>query len=291
MAPPRHRRPGFSRRAQYGLFASYVIGVAGLFIGIGLLLAARFDPQGFASLRGIATDVTAPVTGLGRAFVRGASATIDDITDYFDAARQNRGLRAEVAASRPRLVEARALEFENRRLKRVLRLVEQAPQTVAVGRIIGSTPTATRRTAVLSVGANQGIAPGQPVRAPDGLVGRIVETGRLSSRVLLLTDPTNTVPVRIVRSGVAALATGRGDGPLEIRPLISGATPFRRGDILATSGVGGLYPPDVPVAVVTSVDADGALAWPVADPARLDFATVQRIFVPDLPPPPAAAAR
>lgn len=285
MAPPPHRRPGFSRRAQYGLFAGYVAAVIGLLIGIGLVLSARFDPQGFAALRNLATDLTAPVSGLGRSVVRGIGSAADTASAYLDAANQNRLLHAELDAARTRLVEARALDFENRRLKRLLNLTRDTPGEVAVARIVSSTATSPRRLAILQAGTADGVHTGQPVRAPEGLVGTVVSTGRAASHVLLLTDATSTVPVRLARSGVPALATGKGDGRMELRALVAGATPFRRGDIALSSGTGGVYPPDVPVAVVTAVNGDIATAWPLADPARLDFATVLAIFQPDVPPP------
>lgn len=289
MAPPPHRRPGFSRRAQYGLFAGYVVAVLGLLVGLGLILSARLDPAGFATLRGTAIDATAPLSAAGRSAVTGASAIADDISAYFDAASQNRALKAELDGARGRLVEARALDFENRRLKRLLRLTQDAPQTIAVARIVSSTANSPRRIAVLYAGTGDGVRSGQPVRSPEGLVGTVVATGRIASHVLLLTDSGSTVPVRLARSGVAALAAGKGDGRIELRALIAGATPFRRGDIALSSGTGGVFPPDIPVAVVTAVNGDVATAWPLADPSRLDYATVLGVFQPDVPPSPPAA--
>ena len=288
MAPPPHRRPGFSRRAQYGLFASYVVAVLGLFAGLGLLLSARLDPDGFAALRGLAADATAPLSAVSRSAVRGVGSIGGSVSAYLDAANQNRALRSELDGARDRLIEARALDFENRRLKRLLNLIHDAPTTVAVARIVSSTATSPRRLAILHAGAGDGVRLGQPVRSPEGLVGTVVATGRIASHVLLLTDSASTVPVRLARSGVPALAVGKGDGRLELRALIAGATPFRRGDIALSSGTGGVYPPDVPVAVITSVTGDVAIGWPLADPARLDYATVLGIFQPDIPPPPPA---
>lgn len=288
MAPPPNRRPGFSRRAQLGLFVGYVAAVAGLLVGLGLILSARLDPRGFSAVRGAAMDATAPLSAAGRTIARGIAGVAADVTAYLDAASQNRALREELRASRGRLVEARALDFENRRLKRLLNLTRDAPATVAVARIVSSTATSPRRLAVLHAGSGDGVREGQPVRSPEGLVGTVTATGRIAAQVLLLTDSASTVPVRLARSGVAALAAGKDDGRIEMRALIAGATPFRRGDIVLTSGTGGVFPPDIPVAVITSVNGDIATGWPLADPARLDYATVLNVFQPDIPPPPPA---
>ncbi len=291
MAPPPNRRPGFSRRAQLGLFAGYVVAVAGLLAGLGLILSARLDPQGFAAIRGAAIDITAPLSEAGRSGVRGVGNIADGINAYLDAANQNRTLRAEMEAARVRLVEARALDFENRRLKRLLNLVRDAPATVAVARIISSTSTSPRRLAILHAGSNDGVRTGQPVRSPEGLVGTVTATGRTAAQILLLTDSASAVPVRLARGGVPAIAAGKGDGRIELRALVAGASPFRRGDIALTSGTGGVFPPDIPVAVVTAVNGDLATAWPLADPARLDYASVLNVFQPDIPIPPQVTAR
>ena len=285
----RNRRPGFSRRAQYGLFLSYVIAVAGILAGLGLIVAAHFDPTGFSAIRGAALDVTAPVSSAGRDLVRGIGSVADGMVAYVQAGSKNRAMAAELDRDRRALVHARILAFENMRLKRLVHLVEGNVDPIAVARIIGSTGTSSRRMATLNAGSLAGVRSGQPVRAPEGLVGRIIETGLGASRVLLVTDNASVVPVRLARGGMPALAAGRGDGSVELRPLGAGANPFHRGDIVLTSGTGGLYPPDVPVAVVLRREGDVALAWPLADPSRLDYAIVEPPYV-GLPPPIATIA-
>ena len=280
MAPPSNRRPGFSRRAQYGLFLGYVIAVAGILFAVLLLVIARVDPQGFSTLRGAALDATAPVSSGGRSVVRLFTGGGQSIGDYFSAAAKNAELRRELAASRRRLVEARAIEFENRRLRRLLKLSETVSSPVTTARIVGSTLDSSRRLATLSAGSSDGVRPGQPVRAPEGLIGRILETGRWASRVLLITDGGSNVPVQLVRNGTPAIASGRGDGLIDLKTLEVGESPFKRGDIVVTSGIGGVYPPLVPVAVVVRANRDATVARPLADPARIDFAIVETIYQP-----------
>jgi rod shape-determining protein MreC len=281
MAPPNTRRPGFSRRAQYGLFIGYVVAVAGvLFAGL-LLIVAVFDPRGFQALRGAALDVTAPVTAGGRVVIRFFSDGGDAIGNYFFAASQNAMLKKELAASRRELITARALEVENKRLKHMLLLSDKMSDEIATAHIVGSSFGSGRRFATLWAGRSSGIRVGQSVRGPDGLIGRILETGNIASRVLLVTDGASNVPVRLIRDGTPALATGRGDGSLDLKPLEVGANRFRRGDLFVTSGTGGIYPPNIPVAIVVKATRDDTIARPIADPARLDFAIVERMYQPE----------
>ena len=188
MAAPANRRPGYSRRAQYGLFLGYVIAVTGMLVAVLMLVVAVVDPRGFAAIKGAALDLTAPVSGAGRAGVRGVTGIGDWISNYINAGSQNAGLQAELAAQRRELVQARIAEAENARLRRLLGLARQVPDEVTIARIVGSSFDSPRRMAMLSAGGAAGVRPGQPVRAPDGLLGRVLETGRWASRILLVSD-------------------------------------------------------------------------------------------------------
>jgi len=273
-------RPGWSRRAQYGLFFSFIAVIAGIFVGLILLTLSLVAPKTFESVRGAALDVTSPVTGS----LHEVSATVEGLFsgagNYWDAASQNAELKRENRAMLQRMVEAKAIFQENRQLKAVLDLREHARTTIAVGRVVGSSFNSPRRFAILSVGGSDGVKVGMPVRSPDGLIGRIIDSGELASRVLLVSDRANIVPARLLRNGIPVIAQGRGDGTIDVRPLEVGRNPFKRGDIIITSGTGGLYPPLVPIARVVKLDDDGAVALPLADPANTSFAIVEPPFEP-----------
>jgi rod shape-determining protein MreC len=291
MAPPKTRRPGFSRRAQYGLFLGYVVAVAGLIFSALLLLVAILDPAGFNALKGAALDVSAPIARSGRSVTGFFTGLGDTIGNYFMAGSQNAQLKAQLAANRRQLIEARTIDYENRRLKALLGLTRSASDVVASGRIVGSSFDSAHRLATLSLGGSSGLQPGLPVRSSDGLIGRVIETGRWASRILLLTDAASNVPVRLVRDGTPAIATGRGDGGIELKTLEVGRNPFRRGDVFVTSGTGGVYPPGIPVARVVAIQGEHTIALPLADPAGLDYAVVLKAFQPlaDQPLTPATA--
>jgi len=273
-------RPGWSRRAQYGLFFSFLGVIAGIIIGLILLTLSMVAPKTFESVRGAALDITGPVASALSEVTATAGGLVTGAGDYWDAAKQNGELKRERKAMLQRMVEAKAIFLENRQLKASLQLRERERQTIAVGRIVGSSFNSPRRFAILSVGASDGIRIGMPVRSPDGLVGRIIDTGALASRVLLVSDRSNIVPARLLRNGIPVIAQGRGDGTIDVRPLEVGRNPFKRGDIIITSGTGGLYPPQVPIARIVKLDDDGAVAIPLADPATTSFAIVEPAFEP-----------
>ena len=288
VAPRAGSRPGLSRRAQYGAFFALIATIAGVVVGLMMLALSLIAPQSYAAVRGAALDLTAPLSGA----LREVTSTVDGLgsgaTDYWDAARQNGELRRVNRALLQRMVEARAIHLENAQLKAALQLRERSRQAVATGRIVGSSFESTRRFAVLSAGTGDGVQVGMPVRSAAGLIGRVMDAGRFASRVLLISDRSNIVPARLLRGGMPVIATGRGDGTLDIRPLEVGRNPFRPGDMIVTSGTGGLYPPLVPIARIVKLDDDGAVAIPLADPASASFAIVEMPFEPIAQAPPPA---
>lgn len=281
MAPPGGPRPGWSRRAQYGLFFSFIAAVAGLLIGLILLGMSLVAPNAYASVRGAALDATAPVSGALRQVTATVAGLVGGAGNYWDAARQNAQLKREREAMLQRIIEAHAVVQENRELKSALQLRERSTAPVAAGRIVGSSFSSPRRYAILSAGTADGVRIGMPVRSGAGLIGRVVDAGSLASRVLLVSDRSSIVPARLLRNGQPIISQGRGDGTVDLRPLEVGRNPFRRGDIVITSGTGGLYSPLVPIARVVRTDDDGAVALPLADPSSTSFAIVEPPYEPE----------
>ncbi len=278
MAPPPNRRPGFSRKAQYGLFATYVIAVAGVAFAALLLVISIADPTGFHALRSVGAEITAPVARFFNSIRRTTNDAGSNMSAYFDAASKNAALTREVKLSRTKLIEAKAIKLENVRLRRLLAIIDDTPETVAVGRLISSTASSSRRVATLSIGSNYGIISAQPVRGSEGLIGRIVEVGPTTARVLLITDAENLVPVMRASDGLPAFATGLANGLVVIKPINLGESPFKPGDLIVTSGDGGLYPPNIPFARVLKKTNDGALARPMADPSNTPYALVLQSY-------------
>jgi len=192
-------------------------------------------------------------------------------------------LRREVEEAHVRLAEAEALETENRELKALLELGQGETEPVAFARLVGSTSSGARRFAYLSAGRDDGVQSGMPVRAPLGLVGRVLETGDSSARVLLLTDSTSIVPVRRAQDDVAGFAEGRADGTLRIRLNNLGINPLAEGDVFVTSGAGGIYRPGIPVAAVADITRDGAIARLLANPAAIPYVAVDPVWQPQAP--------
>ncbi len=291
MAPPRNRRPGFSRRAQYTLFIGYVIAVAGSLVGAVLLALATLDPPAFGALRATVAEVTTPISTTVAGAGRGVAAIPQGISDYVAVHDENQRLRKELDDAKALLMRARAISYDNRRLKALLAVRERVSDPVVTARLVSSSATSTRRFAVLNAGSWQGVKKGQPVRGPEGLIGQVLETGPNTARVLLLTDPESQIPVRRTRDNMPGLAIGRGDGLLDIKSAASATADFRPGDVFVTTGTGGVYAPNIPVAqILRHMHGDAGLARSFAQPDTLDFALVEQAFLPVAPVHPPGTA-
>lgn len=284
MAPPRNRRPGFSRRAQYTLFIGYVVAVAGSLVGAVLLALATLDPPAFGALRASVAEVTTPISTTIAGAGRGIASVPQGISDYIAVHDENQRLHKELDDAKALLMRARAISYDNRRLKTLLALRERISAPVVTARLVSSSASSTRRFAVLNAGSWQGVKKGQPVRGPEGLIGQVLETGPNSARVLLLTDPESQIPVRRTRDAMPALAVGRGDGLLDIKSAASTTADFLPGDVFVTTGTGGVYAPNIPVAqILRRFHGDAGLARSFAQPDTLDFALVQQAYMPVAP--------
>ncbi|MBX7531697.1 rod shape-determining protein MreC [Qipengyuania sp. 1XM1-15A] len=281
MAPSGQRRSSYSKRAQYNLFTGYIFAGIGALLGAILLGLSFFQPTLFGGPRGMAQDAASPATETVAAARTGSKGLWDAISGYYRAGSKNADLRREMELARIRLKEAEAVRQENVRLKGLLDLQDKDRTPVTVARLIGSSSSSTRRFAYLGAGSDDGVAVGMPVRSPRGVVGRILETGGSSSRVLLLTDRESVLPVRRAGDEVVAFAEGRGDSLLRIKLINLGINPLQPGDMFVTSGAGGYYPPGIAVAIVTEITDDGGLARIVSDPAATDFVAIEPIFEPD----------
>jgi rod shape-determining protein MreC len=281
MAPPNIRGSSSNRKAQLSVFTGYLVAAAGAAIGAALLIISLWQPQAVAGLRTMVSDAVAPIGQAGASARTGGKSFFDAIAGYYRAGSKNAALEQEMQIARVKLAEAEALKRENLRLKATIGLSAGEAKPVALARLIGSTSSSARRFAYISAGTADGVKPEMAVVSPMGLVGRVLEAGGHSSRVMLLTDSESMVPVRRAKDDVVAFAEGRADGSLRLRLINLGINPIRKGDVFVTSGAGGLFRPNVAVAVADVVTKDGAIARVISNPAATDYVSVEPVWQPD----------
>lgn len=258
--------------------------VALAILGTGLLIMNKTMPQTFGRVRGRALDTITPALDWLGAPVRGASAFADWFNSYVGARSKAEKLSVEVARLRLLSETNQNLSRENQRLKTMLHMSEPSIQVLGAVRVVGSTSGSMLQSALITAGYKHGVANGQPVRDTEGLIGQVLEVGAVSARVLLVTDTTSRVPVRIVRTGLPAMISGSNSGLLKLL-YVDPDNPVVTGDMLVTSGQGGLFPPNIPVATVVNITTPEPLARPAARLTGLDYALVLKPYVEIFIPP------
>ncbi len=255
---------------------------------IAMLILNRAAPDAANSLRGAALDVAAPVLDAAGAPVRAGVAGFNWISSYFGARKRALKAEREILHLKSLYENNRALKNENMRLRGLISISEPSTRSIRVARVVGASAGASLYSAILTGGAGQGFARGQPVRDVEGLVGRIIEAGRLSSRVLLITDTASRVPVKIERTGHSAMASGV-NGPYIHLLYLDPDAELKIGDHVVTSGQGGLFPPNIPVGTIAAVGRGEPLMRPASRLAGLDYVLIMQPYVEPalikLPPP------
>jgi rod shape-determining protein MreC len=188
--------------------------------------------------------------------VRWTGVGIDAIGGYFYAVSENRRLKARIRDLESWRDEAVALRNVNERYEALLKLKTDPPAPSVAARSILDVRGPFGNARVVDAGAAAGVQVGDPVMSEHGVVGRVVGVVPHASRVLMLTDVESRTPVLVDRTNARAMLTGDG-GPNPRLEYIRGQDPVKEGDILLTSGDGGVFPRGLPVGVAAK-DLRGA---------------------------------
>ena len=147
-----------------------------------------------------------------------------------------------------------ALTAENNRLRDLLGSAAKLQDNVIVAELIGVAPDPEKHEVVIDKGGTDGVFVGQPLLDAKGLMGQVVDVSRYSSRVLLISDPSHSVPVQVARSNLRLVAQGTGStNRLELM-YVQNTADVGAGDLLISSGLGGRFPVGYPVGVVNKVE-------------------------------------
>ncbi len=256
-------------------------------IVVALIAASAFVLEHFIGFNPISTavnTVTAPVK-TGFSYVAGTLADAKDFVLDMRAYREdNERLEAENIKLKQQNRDTVSYREENERLNLLLNLKNSMPGRATIAaRIISYSGTSWHEKLEINRGSVNGIKNGDAVVAPEGLVGRVTETGPDYAIVTTVTDPSSRIGVLVSRTGGSGLIEG--DEKLAETSqcklsYLEQNTPLIVGDVLETSGSGGRYPAGFAVGSVMSISADssGTLNSAVIMPA-VNFERLGEVLV------------
>lgn len=167
---------------------------------------------------------------------------------------KNREFQARHLESRVQLQKLDIIEKENDRLRHLLSATPKTTERLLISEIINVDVDPYRQLILLNKGSNHDVYLGQPIIDAQGIMGQVVHVAPLSASAMLITDASHAIPVQIDRTGLRAIAFGTGKiDQLELRHLPHNAD-VQQGDLLISSGLGGVFPPNYPVATISRVE-------------------------------------
>lgn len=214
------------------------------------------------------TWLATPFRGVGN-WLSGVSV---DQSDY-------RALKAQNLDLKQRLADLEEAKLENERIRQLVDFAEAQDLPTIGAHIIGR-PTDSRQLSILiDRGTNSGLKVGDAVVAAGGLVGQVVEVTPWNARVRLITDPESGVAALVQRTRANGIVKGDLSGGLEL-DFVDKKTPPVVGDVVLTSGLGGVYPKGIVIGEVTAVASLSSDLYPVVSIAsRVDIARIEEVLV------------
>ena len=169
---------------------------------------------------------------------------------------ENARLRAAQRDLELRAMRYEALARENGELRGLAAALPPVAERWLPAEIVSIQLSSLRQRLLINRGAANGVFRGQAVLDDKGLIGQTTHVGPWSADVILITDPEHAVPVRIERTGLRTIAVGAADTTTLALPYVPANADIKSGDLLVTSGLGGVFPEGYPVAKVTEVHRD-----------------------------------
>lgn len=231
---------------------------------------------------GIATVLT-PIEGVAAKASNAIVGFFKNLFNTTDADKENERLRGELALQQQLKTENEELRRENEKLAALLGYAGSLGEyELKTGNVIAKSTGIWFRTLTLDIGRNDGVDVDMTVISGSGLVGRVTEVGYDWCKVTCIIDSSSTVPVLVERTrdncmAKGLLESGSGEAMLELYYMPSDRTNLAPGDVVITSGIGGIYPKGIMVGTVTEVlteDDISAIIAPATDFEHLEFVTV-----------------
>tara|TARA_B110000881_G_scaffold70235_1_gene60823 strand:- start:435 stop:1334 length:900 start_codon:yes stop_codon:yes gene_type:complete len=207
----------------------------------------------FENIRGYLQTLVSPLQYLANAPKQIMIWSSENLTTRKNLIRENKKYEKNELAFHEQLMQFESLKRENDRLRTLLASPLRIEFTKMVGEIISVDGAPYTQQVVINRGAKDGVYEGQAVIDEHGVIGQILHVGSTSSRVILITDVSHAVPVRVARNGTRLIARGIGRADLLNHQYVPHSADIKKGDLLVTSGLGGKYPKGYPVATVLKV--------------------------------------
>jgi rod shape-determining protein MreC len=167
--------------------------------------------------------------------------------------RENEELRARQREFELALMRDQALQQENAELRNLRAALPPLTRRWVLAEVINVETDPLRQRLLINKGTTEGVHLNQPVVDATGVLGQVARVGPWSAEIILITDPEHALPVQIARNGLRTIAVGSGNAHQLVLPYLAVNSDVKRGDLLQSSGLGGVFPAGYPVGRVIGV--------------------------------------
>jgi rod shape-determining protein MreC len=238
-----------------------------------IIVLGKADQMLFNSIRTSVIDAVAPMLDAIAQPIDAVGNVIDRVKMMVMTYQENVRLETENEKLLQWQQVARNLSAENRELRGLLKAVPETAPSYITAPVIANSGGAFVRMILINAGSADRVARGQAAITGEGLVGRLTEVGDRASRVLLITDLNSRIPVTIENTHVPAVLAGDNSERPRLMYLPS-PDAVKVGDRIVTSGEGGVFPPGLPVGVVSMIDGAGPRVEPYVELSQLGYVLV-----------------
>jgi len=177
----------------------------------------------------------------------------ESTSEYSELLEDNRRLKSESLLLKAKLQKFEALETENTRLHSLLESSFKLGEQFISASLIKVNQNPNTTNIIIDKGSRFNLYKGQAALNEDGVMGQIINVHPLTSSIMLVTDPNHAIPIEINRTGLRTIASGNGIQNTLMLPYLPHNADIKIGDLLITSGLGGVFPKGYPVATVTKL--------------------------------------
>ncbi len=198
-------------------------------------------------------DLVGPALKVISAPIHTVNYVFENYINLIDAKKKNLELRKKVEQMQLENLKIAELEKENERLKQLLRLTEQRPNTMIAARVIGEDVMNWFKCIIIDKGQSSGIRQRMPVVTAAGIVGQAVEVNKWHTKVMIINDTNSAVDIYVVGKHTRGIVEGTGQTILKLK-YVSKNDDLEVGDRLITSGKDGIYPKGLPLGIVININ-------------------------------------
>lgn len=247
-----------------------------LFVGLLLLLLGSGRGSRFGVFHQATLEALGPLQG---AFTRISISTIrlkDRYITLWHLQEENDQLRKELATYHALLDEYREAYSRNRFLETELKFKKQETFPALMARVVGKDPSFWFQTLIVDRGENDGVVTGMVARNSLGVVGQVVQVSDNYSKILLANAPSSAIDAIVQKSRVRGILKGVGEQGYIMQYVLKNGD-VKEGDNIVTAGIGGVFPPGIPLGTVSMVRSKRRGMFleievkPAVDFARLEF--------------------